>query len=266
MRKYLWKSLLFALFTTHAFGEGSWYEKKLEGWYYFDSKDSKSKKKSLPESEDVNFEDINTPELAEKVLEIEKKKLQQKLALALLSAKPEHVQDYMAAQKAWVKRSETFALQWGHALLKRPDLSSELEVPTTSFGIQAKKAVDNQKRKELCQRLSKDHFFLLFFRGEDPFAYGAYKTARAFAALHGWQVRAVSLDGKSFQSREESLDFEIDRGLSRYFNVEMSPAFFAVQPGDSIEEARAYPIGIGLISVSDLEKNIELQLGESREN
>ena len=244
----------------------TWYDKKLEGWYYFEKGDAKRQTQEKAPKPDVDFSEIDSPEVAEKVLQSEKKKLQQKLALALLSAKPEHVEAYMKAQSLWIKRSELFAVQWGQSLLQRPDLSTSLEVPTTSYGIQAKKAFEEKRRKMLCQKLGKDHFLILFFKGSDPYAYGAYKTARGFASLHGWQLRAVSLDGKGFQHGAEARpNYEVDKGLGRHLSVEASPVFFIVKPGDSLESTQAHPVGLGLISVSDLEKNIEIQLGDNHE-
>lgn len=69
---------------------------------------------------------------------------------------------------------------------------------------------------------------------------------------------------KSFQlrfSRRLDLDFEIDKGIANNMHVQVSPSFYIINPSDK----SVYPVGAGLISVSELESNINTQLGEDRE-
>lgn len=226
----------------------SWYDQKLEGWYYFEDKDSVSSEKKLP----------LTPEEAEEFILLEKRKLQQLLSLAILSPTSENVANYIRAQLRTLDQSGAFAQTWGKVLLEHPELGDFLATPTTSYGILAKKAYDSKQRAELLRKLSENYFLIFFFNGRDPFAPKVAEVVQAFASTNGWKYKAVSLDGiglPQFQS------FETDKGISHNFGVKVSPSLYIVNPADN----QAYPVGAGLVSVSEIESNIEIHLGERHE-
>lgn len=220
----------------------SWYDQKLEGWYYFqelESEEVKEKPASLDE--------------AEEVLELEKRHLKKLLSLALLVPTSENVESYLREQNRWVNQSAQFADTWGTVLLQKPFLGDFLLNPTTNYGVLAKRDADLNKRKELLQSLSKTCFLLFFFRGKDPFSEKAAEIGNLFASLNHWTVKAISLDGHGAKNLK---DFEIDKGISQNIGVEATPSFFVVNPFEN----KVFPVGAGLISVSDLEQNIETQL------
>lgn len=235
------KILFLCLSPFQAFG--SWYDQKLEGWYYFEDKESSEKKASL------------TPEEAEELISIEKRKLQQLLSLALIVPTPENVFNYIRAQKQTLDQSGAFAKTWGKVLLEHPQLGDFLETPTTSYGILAKKAFDSQRRSELLKKLSSNHFLIFFFKGQDPFAPKVAEVVQTFASTNGWKYKAVSLDGIGVPLLQ---NFEVDKGISQNFGVKISPSLYIVNPMDS----QIYPVGAGLVSVSEIESNIETHLGE----
>lgn len=231
--------ILLGLSSLHA--DPSWYDQKLEGWYYFE--DSKRREEKKP----------STLEEAEEVLESEKTNLRKLMALALLEPTSENVENYVKEQKRWLDQSARFANSWGKILLEKPFLGDFLVNPTTNYGILAKREVDLKKRKSLLQDLSRTSFLLFFFRGKDPFSEKAGEMAELFAKVHGWKLKAVSLDGQGTKSISS---FEIDKGLSKNLGVQAAPSFFVVNPF----EEKAVPVGAGLISMSELEQNIEAQL------
>ena len=224
------------------YGETSWYDRKLEGWYYFE------------ELEQGRDEGCLKPTLeeAEAILAVEQKNLRQLLSLALLDPSMENVEAYIRAQKRWIDQSAQFATTWGKVLLEKPFLGDFLHNPTTSYGILARRDFELQRRKELLQTLSKTHFLLFFFRGKEPFSGKAAEAAKLFASLNQWKIKAVSLDGVGAESIAE---YELDRGISQYVSVPNTPSFYVVDP----QENTMIPVGAGLVSVSDIEQNIELQ-------
>ena len=84
---------------------GSWYDQKLEGWYYFENQQTSQANLSL------------TPEKADELLVNESLKLKQLLSLAILIPTPENVENYLRNQRRWVLQSSTFAQTWGKTLL-----------------------------------------------------------------------------------------------------------------------------------------------------
>lgn len=224
----------------------SWYDQKLEGWYYFEDQ-------SAPRNEEKL-----TPEQADGLIVAETKRLKQLLSLALISPTTENVEQYVRAQRSVVQQSSTFSQTWGRVLLEHPELSEALTTPTSTYGILSKRAYELKQREDLLQKLSKNHFLIFFFKGKDLLAEKALEVAQLFASTNGWKFRAVSLDGTGFPHFNE---FEIDKGISKGLGVKASPSFYIINPTDN----QAYPVGAGLISVSELEANIVTQLREDHE-
>jgi conjugal transfer pilus assembly protein TraF len=220
----------------------SWYEQKLEGWYYFQDQEA---------SEELNAQ--VTLEDAEEILASEQKNLRQLLSMAILAPTSENVESYVREQKRWIQQSAHFADIWGKILLETPSLGDFLLNPTTNYGLLAKRELDLAQTAKRLQGLAKDHFLLFFFRGRDPLSLKALEVAKLFASLHGWKVKAVSLDG---QGVGNNMEFDLDRGLSTTIGVDATPSFFVINPFKNV----VFPVGAGLISVSDLEQNIEIQL------
>lgn len=236
--------LLLSLLPSLA--SASWYDQKLEGWYYFEDPAAKGPEETL------------TPEKANELVAIESQRLKQLLSLALISPTPSNVEQYLRAQRSWVQQSSTFAQTWRKVLLEHPELGEFLSTPTSSYGILAKRAIDQKKRELFLKELSKNHFLVFFFKGQDPLSAKTAEVAKLFSSSNNWKFKAVSLDGYGISQLES---IEVDKGISKNLGVQVSPSFFVINPTDN----QAYPVGAGLISVSELESNIESQLGGSNE-
>lgn len=227
----------------------SWYEQKLEGWYYFEEGNQQAEKtKREPSPEEAAF-----------ILEEKKKELQQQLSLAILVPNQNNVEKYIRLQKRFLQQSQLFAENWGKVLLENPALGDFLENPTTSYGILAKRALEQKNTAEFLKDLSNKYFLLFFFKGKDPLAELVYEVAKLFSSLHGWQLKAVSLDGISLKGIPS---VELDKGLSERIGVKETPSLFAVDP----LKKTVYPVGAGMLSVTDIEKNIHIQLGSEKNN
>lgn len=244
LQKLLCIRILLVLLLTAPFPSfGSWYDQKLEGWYYFQGQKHIEDEKTTP----------GTLEEADNYLATESRKLKQLLSFALVSPTHENVEKYIRAQRRWMEQSGRFAQMWGKVLLEHPDLSDLLTTPTSSFGVLTKRENDLHRRKELLQALSRDYFLLFFFKGADRYSQKATEVAQLFASTNNWKLKAVSLDKLG---NSELQNFEIDKGISEHLNVQVTPSFYIVNP----TENQVYPVGIGMISVSEIEENIEKQL------
>lgn len=248
MNKYkVISSLILGCCISETSLDASWYEQKLEGWYYFEDPKNESEK---TETDNKNL----TPDLAEEIIELKKAELKKLLSMALVDPSIKNVETYIKEQKKWVDQSALFAMTWGKVLLNNPLLNDNLETPTSNYGIAVKREFDLQKRKNLISAMSKDWFLLLFFVSSDYASEKLAEVLNLFGDVNGWKTRAVSLDGKGIK---ELTTFEIDRGLSQQLGVKASPAFFIINPTLKL----AYPVGVGLISVTEIEQNIETQMG-----
>lgn len=221
----------------------SWYNQKLEGWYYFEEQTEHREQQAI------------SPEEADEFVSLASKKLKQLLSLALVCPSPENVASYMESQRQWMAQAGSFAKEWGKVLLDFPELGDFLTTPTSSYGILAQRDHDLQKRRQLLQKLSKDFFLIFFFKGKDPLSQKVASIVELFATSHDWKYRAVSLDGIGIPNLTS---FEIDKGISQNFNVRVSPSFYIANPTNN----EIYPVGAGLMSVSELEENIQNQMEE----
>ena len=75
----------------------SWYDQKMEGWYYF---------------EDAEKQQYITPEEAEEAMSAEREYLKELLSLAVLVPTKENVANYVREQKRWSEQSSLFANTW----------------------------------------------------------------------------------------------------------------------------------------------------------
>ena len=141
--------------------QASWYDQKLEGWYYFQDQAKDQEKLASPQQ---------TLEEADHYLFTQSRKLKQLLSLAIVFPTSENVEKYIRAQRQWTEQSSLFAQVWGKALLEHPGLSDLMHTPTSSYGVLAKKELDLKQRKDLLQTLSNEYFLLFFFKGADTFS------------------------------------------------------------------------------------------------
>ncbi len=236
-----WSSSL-VFFPVFLSGSSSWYDQKLQGWYYFEDLERK-------EEEATQI----TPEDAETLLDAQKKHLHQLLSLALIQPTSENVEKYIREQKQLLNQSNRFAETWGKVLLQHPLLGDFLATPTTNYGVLAMKELELKKKKTILEHLSTQYFLLFFFRGNDPLAEAVAEVVKLFASTNGWKYKAVSLDGKGIPSLAV---FEPDQGLSTKVGAQTSPSLYIVDPTHNW----VFPVGAGLVSVSEIEQNIITQL------
>ncbi|MDN3505459.1 MAG: conjugal transfer protein TraF [Rhabdochlamydiaceae bacterium] len=217
--------------------QASWYDQKLEGWYYFEDPNKSSKHKEV------------TVDEAEDIIEKEKRELKQLLALALVNPTGKNVANYMRYQKQVVDQSNRFAESWKIVLLDDPLLGDFLEQPTNSYAILLKRKLEEQKRKVFLTSSKDTHFILFFFDTNEPFSQKAWEVAQLFGSLHDWKIQPISVSGSNLIGMDA---FEVDKGIGLKVGLKATPSFFVV---DS-RENRVVPVGAGLLTVSELEQNI----------
>jgi len=183
------KILLFTAAQLFA-ADSDWYNRKLEGWYYFHEGNASEADSSWSGDE------------AHSILEDEKRQLQESLSLALLNPTKENIASYISQSQKQIERSSEFADAWGQLLSEK-------------------------RKKEILQTLSKTHFLLFCFRSQDDHSKQAAESAIAFAEGSGWKFKALSLDGAGIEGLES---FEKDQGMAQSLGIQSAPSFYAVNP------------------------------------
>ena len=101
--------------------------------------------------------------------------------------------------------------------------------------------------------LSTQYGLFFIYQGQCKFCQGMAGIVRQLSEKYGWKVLGISQDGVSLP---EFPDSKKDNGISQAWGLKGVPAVFVVNP----ETEQAIPIGHGLISLNQLERNLMVQL------
>ncbi len=173
---------------------------RLEGWYYF--QDAKS---GLSGEE------------AEAVLQMERERHQNLLALALMEPTRENIGNYIEAHKNANEESIRFARVWS----------------------------DIVEHGRLDPALSERYFLLFVFKeGQGNTA----RIAKEFASRHRWNLKGLALG----EAKIEGIECELDGGLGQLLPCEETPCFYAIDPVENIVIA----LGSDIASIEMLEERI----------
>lgn len=230
--------------------EGHFFNEKAKGWHWYQlavgSDRPHTKDKSKPS--EANMPKNAVSELAEK-----RKELDEAMAASILRPTSQNVARYQRLQSQWLNQSQTFASVWQHNLLQHPELDATVKHPVTQYGIQLKKEDDQRRLKHQIKGLSTQYGLFFIYQGQCKFCQGMAGVVKLLSETYGWKVLGISQDGVILP---EFPDSKRDNGLSQAWGIRGVPAVFAVNP--TSEEV--IPIGHGLISLDQLERNLILQL------
>lgn len=222
--------------------EAAWIERKAEGWAWYEENKQEMKK----------VMDQEKPKLASEQIAEAKKKLEEKLAEAMIHPSEENVKDYIVEQKKWLHQSTVFANIWSKVLLQNPELDPTIKSPVTQYGVQLKKNIDSEENELFIRQLSKENGLFFFYEGNSRVSQAVSKIVSNFSEKYNWEVLAISMDGVFFKEFPSS---KIDNGISSQMGISIFPALFVVNPNDQT----ATPVAYGLVSLDQIEEKVILQ-------
>lgn len=199
-----------------------WWDRKCEGWFYFEERPRKAKKVDAPQEK----EKIDVPEdkiSAKEELENRREELEEKLANFILDPSKENAIDYLKTQKMWIDKSHTVQRHWEMALLENPSLDYRVSFPVSQYGLNVSKEIEQQKIKESIEQVASEYILAFFYRGEEKFSQAFAKIIKLFSDLHKWKVVGVANDDVFL---DEIPSNKKDDGLSEKFGVKGYPAVF----------------------------------------
>lgn len=237
--------LTLLLAVTIALGlNAGFYDRYMEGRYWYDEK----------ENEELQKEEPITKDNAQEQLLLLQDQHKTSLALALLKPTPANVKQYMLFQKKIMDLSEKFSNTWQEVLLSEASLNGELDAPTAAFALEATKAMEYEKIEE-CLKKNKSEWLLIFvYDSSQRYSQLAGEMVESFQADTGWEIVPVSLDGKDLPQWPHS---KLTKDQGATLGVEASPAYILVNK--KTEEIKG--AGYGAIATSRLKQNIYMQLG-----
>lgn len=257
-----WMLIIVTFVLTVSNLQAHFFNEKAKGWHWY-QRDVESKKAApeldrqrdagpdRPHKKDKS--EASKPNKAVAELAEKQKALEEAMAESILRPTRQNVACVQKLQYKWLNRSQKFSGVWMQNLLQNPELDATVKHPVTQFGIHLKKE-DEQIRLETRVKALSPHYGLFFvYQGNCKFCQGMAGVVKQLSDKYGWKVLGVSQDGLMLP---EFPDSKRDNGISHAWGIKGVPAVFVVNP----ETEQVIPIGHGLISLDQLERNLILQV------
>jgi len=241
------RSLIFAsLLLCHCL-QASFYDRSMEGRYWYDEK--------IKEEEDQTSTLTITEENAVEQLQILRQKVDTAKALAVLAPTRPHVRHYMTLQKHLMTSAETFSNVWEKILLEDAHLSGQLSNPTAEYATAARKAMQYEKIDATLEKHRSKHMLLFVYDSREKFSQIAGQMMTAFIEDTKWEVIGVSVDQGNLSEFPNS---KIAADQGKAIGVAATPSYVIINK----ETEEVIHAGFGALSVSQLKENIYTQLKE----
>lgn len=257
-----WALIICSLILFESNVHAHFFNEKAKGWHWYQpdaarddpwthkQKDAASDK-NKSKSETSNGCNVTLPAVDE--LAARRKVLEEAMAESVLRPTPQSVDRVQRLQHQWINQSQKFSGIWMQNLLQNPELDATVKHPVTQFGIHLKKEDDQLKLEARVKALSQHYGLFFIYQGNCKFCQGMEGIVKQLSDKYGWKVLGVSQDGIMLP---EFPDSKRDNGISQAWGIKGVPAVFVVNP----ETEQVIPIGHGLISLDQLERNLILQL------
>jgi len=233
--------LTFLLLASPLQAVPPFYERSLEGWYWYQEIGTDPEKREIPE------------EVALATLHTFKATFTRAVEVATAYPTRKNVKKVMELQQKSIQTAEKFAALWAQLLLANSHLNGQLDNPTSYYGIEAREKLEAQQIETLIAQEKEKYALLFFFDSQNPFSQAAAQMTKNFEENTGWQVLGISLDGgplPQYPKPRRSTDG------GKILGIDTAPAYLLL----NAEKNLSFPVGFGAISVEQLKKNIYKQL------
>jgi len=262
--KSLWMFLLFLPVNST---QATFYDRKAEGWHWYENllrrsivKENTSKRDDLrPDSTDEKV--LREEEKAQERLKSQddpllrmetfKRDVERLKAIAILNPTFANVRDYMEIQKEVMERSTRFAQKWMEVVYTTPKLDYTLRHPTSQA---ARHVYLDEKRAQMekdVRALSQRYGLFFFYSSKCAYCKSFAPIVKSFSEKYGWEVLAISLDGSFLPEFPES---RVDNGTAKSLGVQFVPTLLAVDP----KSAKVIPLSNGMSTHDQIEDRIRV--------
>jgi len=249
--KFILKICLFVIvFLTKSIAL-PFYEDHAKGWFWYEN---------MNQEEDEDNQKEDTPPLpfqqekhpAVKALEMYKKNLEEKKAIALVNPTDHNVQNYMVAQKDMMDRSHKFSKVWKKVLLQTPELNFEQTFPTPQY---LRHVFDDEKQnreEQILKESSKKYGLFLFVSKGCAYCKAFAPIVKVFSKKYGFHVMVVTINGPVDQDILQHFDrIQADNGMKDAFGITQAPVLLAFDANTH----DVIPISFGATSLDILTNN-----------
>lgn len=262
-------AIVLAIGVLAAGANAGFYERKSEGWYWYQDPKEKLKpepeqplppKKTeappLPPSEPKKEAPVHKKveiQTAESPFSVKwfQKNLDELREIAINDPTEENVSNYLYAQRVMFDKAETFSDVAAYVSKTDPFLDENNRFPfsnAASFYVMAERG--KAKDKALAALSQKTALWFFFSSRCPSFCAIQYETIKGIAKSRGFLVKNVSLDGVPLEGMK---DFATDQGQFASFGLAMTPSVVMVSPPNTIAI-----VSQGALAQSELEDRILL--------
>jgi len=231
--------LLLLLVYMPSFAQDHFFERKAEGWHWYENRDQGS---------DARGQKVQEP--SQQIQDL-RKDAEQKLYTAILKPTESNITAYLKAQKHIYDMSFKFGEGWQRTLINHPEFDETIRFPVTQVGRRAYLQQEQEKKEQAISLLSKQYGLFFFFRGDCTYCHKFAPIVHAFAQKYGWEVIALSVDGGT---TEAFTNAQRDNGMAEKLSIHSYPTLLAYDT----QSRQLIRICSGLISLQDIENRIEL--------
>ena len=163
---------------------------------------------------------------------------------------PRNVALYLYLQRLAIDKAERFAEATQRVVWSDPLLDETTRRPLATFAANLVNREAAANRDAALTETAKVAGLWFLFRSDCPYCEAQAPLLKVLTARYGFDVQAVSLDGKPLPSGFFR-DFRADRGQAKALGVVSTPALFLARPPDGL-----VPLSQGVLSLAELEQRI----------
>lgn len=220
-------------------------ERKLGTWFYCD------KPKPKPKQPNHSAPTPPTGPVALAELELVKRQLEERKALAIMYPSVENITGYISFQREQLDRASRFADTWQRTLWQNPNLDYTLQRPVNTLGKRTWKQKRKSDQDRTMDALAKRYGIFYFFSSNCGACAAFSPVLKTLAIRHQFPVMAVSLDG----GRTNSFDkYVIDSGQYEMMGL-VGRQVPAIVLFDSVTK-KPVPIGYGVMAADEITERI----------
>jgi conjugal transfer pilus assembly protein TraF len=242
-------SLLYILIWLCQPAHAAFFDRKAEGWHWYEDPKKKKDKKETPQEP----QSVAKEQDAKALLEEFKQEISRVKAKALMDPTYENIRDYMVIQKEMMGKASLFAAKWKEVLYTTPELDYTVKHPTSQAGRHIYLDLEKQQMDKAIQGLSKTHGLFFFYSGSCTYCHKFAPIVKAFSQKYGWEVLPISIDGAGLP---EFPTFKPDNGTAATLGVKVLPSLLAVEPSTG----QLIPLSYGFSTHDQIEDRIRVLL------
>lgn len=224
--------------------EPSYLLDRQRGWWWYEdpqivlpNKTQKEAKSESKPKKPKTLEEMTAPEIR-----VEQQRL---LEEATVNPTEANVKRYLEAQQFAFNKASVFADTWKRVVWKTPELNPAIKSPYATAGMNAKEAIDSQKRVKTVHELAQRYGIFFFFKSDCPYCHTMGPSLKHFSEKYGIEIFPISIDGGGLPDYPTP---EINNGIAEKLEVTTVPAVFL---GDR-QTSDIIPVGYGVIAESEL--------------